>query len=135
MQNKLHWAVTGQTAAELIAQRASFAMYLDYAEEQARRRRMLYMRDWREKLDAFLAFNERDVLKDAGKVSAEVAQRLALDEFEKFDQARMVADIWPGSANPMRFKVRTVSGSSSTPVKIRLPKRDDRASSPAKSSP
>jgi hypothetical protein len=67
-------------------------MYLDYAEEQARRRRTLYMRDWRDKLDAFLQFNERDVLQNAGKVSAEIAQKLALDEFDKFDRARVLAE-------------------------------------------
>ena len=49
-------------------------MYLDYAEDQAHRRQPLYMRDWRERLDAFLRFNERDILLNAGKVSMEVAQ-------------------------------------------------------------
>lgn len=112
IQNKLHWAVTGKTAAELIAERADHTqpnmglttwkgakvrrtdvtvaknylregeiqelnrivtMYLDYAEDQARRRKVLYMRDWREKLDAFLQFNERDILTNAGKVAKEVA--------------------------------------------------------------
>jgi hypothetical protein len=53
-------------------------MYLDYAEDQARRRHMLYMRDWREKLDAFLTFNERDILTDAGRVSRAVAETLVL---------------------------------------------------------
>ena len=64
-------------------------MYLDYAEEQAERRKPLYMRDWREKLDGFLAFNEREVLKDAGRISAEIAQRLALDEYERFERRRI----------------------------------------------
>lgn len=131
VQNKLHWAITGRTAAELIAERARadqpnmgltswkgakvrradvtvaknylsddelrqlnriVTMYLDYAEEQAERRRPLYMRDWREKLDAFLQFNERDILKDAGRVSGEVAQRLALDEYEKFERRRLAEE-------------------------------------------
>ena len=131
VQNKLHWAITGSTAAEIIAERADaekpnmglttwkgvkvrradvtvaknyleedeirqlnriVTMYLDYAEEQAERRRPLYMRDWREKLDAFLAFNERDILKDAGRVSAEVARKLALDEFEKFERRRLAEE-------------------------------------------
>lgn len=131
VQNKLHWAITGSTAAEIIAERANagkpnmglttwkgvkvrradvtvaknylredeirqlnriVTMYLDYAEEQAERRRPLYMRDWRAKLDAFLAFNERDILKDAGRVSAEVAQRLALDEYEKFERRRLAEE-------------------------------------------
>ena len=131
VQNKLHWAVTGRTAAEIIAERADaekpnmglttwkgakvrradvtvaknylqegeirqlnriVTMYLDYAEEQAERRHPLYMRDWRAKLDAFLAFNERDILKDAGRVSTEVAQKLALDEYEKFQTRRLVEE-------------------------------------------
>ena len=50
------------------------------------------MRDWRAKLDAFLAFNEREILKDAGRVSAEVAQRLALDEYEKFETRRLAEE-------------------------------------------
>ena len=127
VQNKLHWAITGSTAAEIIADRASadkpnmglttwkgtkvhkadvtvaknylnddeirqlnriVTMYLDYAEEQAERRKPLYMRDWREKLDGFLAFNERDILNNAGRVSADVAERLALGEYEKFEKKR-----------------------------------------------
>ncbi len=128
VQNKLHWAITGSTAAEIIAERADskkpnmglttwkgakvrkadvtvaknylnddeirqlnriVTMYLDYAEEQAERRKPLYMRDWREKLDAFLKFNERDVLRNAGRVSAEVAQKLALAEYEQFERRRL----------------------------------------------
>jgi hypothetical protein len=64
-------------------------MYLDYAEDQAKRRKPLCMRDWREKLDALLRFNDREVLKDPGKVSMEVAQVLALEQFEKYDRARL----------------------------------------------
>lgn len=128
VQNKLHWAITGRTAAEIIAERADatkpnmglttwkgakvrradvtvaknylnadeirslnriVTMYLDYAEEQAERRRPLYMRDWRAKLDAFLAFNEREILKDGGRISAEVAQKLALDEYDRFERRRL----------------------------------------------
>jgi hypothetical protein len=131
VQNKLHWAITGSTAAEIIAARASaekpnmglttwkgtkvrkgdvtvaknylsdeeirqlnriVTMYLDYAEEQTERRKPLYMRDWREKLDGFLKFNERDILENAGRVSAEVAQQLALGEYDKFARARFDAE-------------------------------------------
>ena len=131
VQNKLHWAITGSTAAEIIAERANadkpnmglstwkgakvrkgditvaknyltddeirqlnriVTMYLDYAEEQAERRKPLYMRDWREKLDGFLQFNERDILKNAGRVSAEVAQKLALAEYEKFERRRITEE-------------------------------------------
>jgi len=128
VQNKLHWAISRHTAAELIAGRADASkpnmgltswkgpkvrkadvtvaknylnedeirqlnrivtMYLDYAEEQAERRRVLHMNDWREKLDAFLKFNEREVLTDAGRVSMEVAQTLAAEHYEAFNQRRL----------------------------------------------
>jgi len=128
VQNKMHWASTRRTAAEIIAERADASkpnmgltswkgakvrrgdvtvaknylneegvrslnrivtMYLDYAEEQASRRRQLYMRDWREKLDAFLEFNEREILHDAGKVSMEVAKKLASDTYDAFHQRRL----------------------------------------------
>ncbi len=126
VQNKLHWAVTGKTAAELIAERADsekpsmglttwknapagkilksdvcvaknylieheirelervVSMYLDYAENQAARRIPMKMADWVAKLDAFLQFNEYEVLTNAGKVSAEVARRLAEAQYDKF---------------------------------------------------
>lgn len=67
-------------------------MYLDYAEDQARRRQVLYMRDWRERLDAFLQFNQRAILTDAGTVSRAVADRLALDEYDKFHARRLAAE-------------------------------------------
>jgi hypothetical protein len=59
-------------------------MYLDYAELQASRGRTMYMKDWRVKLDAFLKFNEMDILENMGKVSHEVAVALAEKEFEVF---------------------------------------------------
>ncbi len=131
IQNKLHWVVSGKTAAEIIAGRADHkepnmgltswrgakvrkpdvtiaknylnekeiaelnrivTMYLDFAEDQARRRKVLYMRDWREKLDAFLQFNERDILTDAGRLEKAVADRLALEEYDKFHARRLVAE-------------------------------------------
>ena len=126
VQNKLHWAVTGNTAAELIAGRADasqpnmglttwknapngkilktdigtaknylqekeikeleriVSMYLDFAELQAERQIPMKMADWVTRLDAFLQFNEYQILKDAGKVSHEVAMKLAETEYEKF---------------------------------------------------
>lgn len=126
VQNKLHWAITGQTAAEIIAQRADadkpnmglttwkkapkgkilksdihvaknylqeaeieeleriVTMYLDYAENQAKRQVPMTMKDWVSKLDAFLQFNDYEVLQNAGKVSTEVAKKLANDAYEKF---------------------------------------------------
>lgn len=131
IQNKLHWAATGKTAAELIAERADHTqpnmgltawksdkvrktdvtiaknylreaeiaelnrivtMYLDYAEDQARRRKVLYMCDWREKLDAFLQFNQRDILTHAGRVEKAVADKLAEGEYDKFQTRRLVAE-------------------------------------------
>lgn len=127
VQNKMLWAVAGQTAPELIASRANpdianmglttwqgsrvrkhdvtvaknylsreeveeldriVVMYLDYAEDQARRRRTMTMRDWEERLDAFLQFNEREVLLHAGKLRADVAEKLVLERYEAFDTAR-----------------------------------------------
>ncbi|MCK5229717.1 MAG: virulence RhuM family protein, partial [Desulfobulbaceae bacterium] len=126
--NKLHFAISGKTAAELISERADAAkpnmgltswkgakvrlrdvtiaknylnekeleglnrvvtMYLDYAEDQAKRHRHIFMRDWREKLDAFLQFNERDILTNAGKVSKAVADSLALEQYDRFNQQRL----------------------------------------------
>jgi hypothetical protein len=66
-------------------------MYLDYAEDQAQRRRTLTMHDWEEKLDAFLQFNEREVLTHAGKLRADVAEKLALERYESFDATRREA--------------------------------------------
>ncbi len=126
VQNKLHWAITGQTAAEIVATRVSsdkenmgltnwkntpkgkirktdiviaknylnekeldslnriVSMYLDYAENQARKGVVMYMKDWVQKLDVFLQFNEEAILKHKGKVSHEVAIVLAEKEFEKY---------------------------------------------------
>lgn len=126
VQNKLHWAITGQTAAELIAARAdsskdnmglttwknapkgsirktdvgvaknylnekeldglnrNVTMYLDYAENQAIKGIVLFMKDWVLKLDAFLKFNEESILNHQGKISHEVALTLAENEYDKY---------------------------------------------------
>lgn len=126
VQNKLHWAITCKTAAEIIAGRAKSSalnmglatwknaprgkilksdvsiaknylneaeiknlerivtMYLDYAENQAARRIPMKMQDWNKKLDAFLKFNEYEVLNDAGKISHEIAIQMAEDEYSRF---------------------------------------------------
>jgi len=128
VQNKLHFAVSGKTAAELIFERVDASkpnigltswkgakvlpsdvtiaknylnakeidqlnrivtMYLDYAEDQARRHRQIFMHDWRKKLDAFLKFNERDILRNAGKVTKEVADQLALEQYKRFNTHRL----------------------------------------------
>ena len=59
-------------------------MYLDYAEFQASRGRLMKMKDWAQKLDAFLKFNEQDILQDKGKISHEVAIALAEKEYDAF---------------------------------------------------
>lgn len=63
-------------------------MYLDYAENQAKNRKTVTMAEWDQKLDAFLTFNEKDLLDHAGKVSAQVAENLALERYEEFDKRR-----------------------------------------------
>ncbi len=131
VQNKMLWAVTGHTAAEIIAARADpeaqnmgltswkgsivrkgdvgtgknyltaeevkelnriVTMYLDFAEDQAQRRKQVTMAIWAEKLDAFLAFNDREVLTNAGKIRMDVAQKLASNNFAIFDTARKRAE-------------------------------------------
>lgn len=126
VQNKLHWAITGHTAAEIISTRAKaelpnmglttwknspkgkilksdisiaknylnkneidelnriVTMYLDYAENQAARQLPMKMKDWVEKLDVFLQFNDYSVLKNAGSISTNIAKKLATEQFEKF---------------------------------------------------
>lgn len=65
-------------------------MWLDYAEDQARRRKQVFMKDWERKLDEFLAFNDRKVLPNAGSVSKKVADNHAHDEYDRFAQRRRV---------------------------------------------
>ncbi len=60
------------------------SMYLDYAENQAKKLQAMTMKDWIIKLNAFLQFNEQEILTNAGKISAELAKNLAESEFEKY---------------------------------------------------
>ena len=126
VQNKLHFAISGQTAAEIIRSRVDskkpnigltnwtnspkgairkndvtiaknylnekeldglnriVTMYLDYAEMQAQKGVAMTMKEWVNKLDSFLQFNEKDILQNSGKVSHEVAITLAESEFDKY---------------------------------------------------
>ena len=126
VQNKLHWAITRQTAAEIIVSRANHekekmgltswknspdgkirksdvsnaknylteeelkplnrivSMYLDYAEDQAEQGNVMTMKDWAEKLNAFLQFNQKDILQNSGKVTAAIAKEFAEQEYEKY---------------------------------------------------
>lgn len=134
VQNKLLYAVTGQTAAEIIHSRAGASknnmglktwkgagrgriltktdttiaknyldeeeiktlellvnQYLDFAEFQARRRKVMYMSDWKVKLDDFLKLNEQDILINAGRISADIARDIAHAKYEKFvDNRRLI---------------------------------------------
>lgn len=126
VQNKMHYAIHGNTAAEVISTRANHkkdhmgltswrnapdgkivktdvsiakkylakneaeelneivTMYLDYATRQARRHIPMTMADWAEKLDAFLKFNDAEILSGKGKVTAKIAKTFAESEFEKY---------------------------------------------------
>jgi len=131
VQNKMLWAITGKTAAEIIESRSNpdkpnmgltswrgsivrkydagiarnylkadeikdlneiVTMYLDYAERQALQRKTITMEQWSEKLDAFLEFNEQELLTHAGKVKAEVAKKIAEDRYEVFNKKRKIAE-------------------------------------------
>ena len=98
VQNKLHFAIHGQTAAELIKARADSSKpnmglivnaYLDLAESRARRNIPMTMEDWSKRLDMFLEFDDRDILTNAGSISAKIAKDFAESEFEKY---RVVQD-------------------------------------------
>ena len=131
VQNKLHWAIHGQTAAEVIVARADatkermglttwkdaptgkiqkfdvsvaknyltesemaqlqrlVSAYLDVAEDMALRQIPMTMQDWETRLNRFIAATDREILQDAGKVTAEIAQAHAESEFEKY---RIVQD-------------------------------------------
>ena len=127
VQNKLHYAVTGLTAPEIIARRVDagapnmgltawkgarvrrtdvtvaknyllepeiaelnriVSMFLDFAEDQASRRKQIFLRDWEQRLDDFLRFNERAVLDGGGTVSRQDADQRALAAYDEFDARR-----------------------------------------------
>lgn len=77
-------------------------MFLDYAEDQARRRKQIFLADWRQKLDEFLRFNERRVLPDLGRVSREDADRKANHEFDRFAERRRALAEAEGEAEAMK---------------------------------
>jgi hypothetical protein len=77
-------------------------MWLDYAEDQARRRKQVFMSDWEERLDAFLAFNERRVLPDAGKMTRKAADAFAREQYERFAERRRAFKESQGEADAVR---------------------------------
>ena len=141
IQNKLHFAATGMTAAELIKKRANHllpnmgltnwkgsevmktdvtiaknylneneieelnrivTMWLDFAEDQAKRRKQVFMKDWELKLDEFLKFNDRRVLPNAGKTSKSAAENHAREEYEIFADHRRTEKERIGEAESIR---------------------------------
>jgi len=132
VQNRMLWAVTGHTAAEIIANRSNpeltnmgltswigskvrkmdvdtaknylsqqevdelnriVTMYLDYAEDQAKKRKAITMAEWEQKVDAFLSFNERELLTHAGTIRASVAKQLAEERYALFDKHRQTQEL------------------------------------------
>jgi len=79
---------------ELEALNRVVTMYLDFAEDQAKRHKQVFMRDWREKLDSFLQFNERNILTHAGKITHELAATKAESEYDKFNLKRIREKDW-----------------------------------------
>ena len=141
VQNKMLWAITGKTAAEIIEDRSDptkmnmgltswkgsivrkgdvsiaknylnkeeveelnriVTMYLDYAEDQATRRKAMTMEMWAEKLDAFLTFNERELLTHAGTIKATVAQQLAEKRYEEFSSNRRKSEAEKADAEDIK---------------------------------
>lgn len=80
------------TQDELTELNRIVTMYLDYAEDQAKRRQTMTMAEWSTRLDAFLMFNERELLTNAGKVRANVAKALAERRYAEYDASRKAAD-------------------------------------------
>ncbi|UQA62795.1 virulence RhuM family protein [Polyangium aurulentum] len=77
-------------------------MFLDFAEDQARRRKQIFLRDWKTRLDDFLRFNDREVLPDAGRVSREYADQKATEEYERFAAQRRAQREAEGEAEALR---------------------------------
>jgi len=164
MQNKLHFAATGKTAPELIAERADagqanmgltswkgavvrkgdvtiaknylkedeiaelnriVVMFLDYAEDQAKRRKQVFLKDWKAKLDDFLRFNERGVLADAGTVSREAADEKAQQEYDRFSERRRTEIETQAEQDAMRELENTANKLPKSPKKRKQKKKGD----------
>lgn len=80
VQNQLHWAIHGETAAETIIVNA----YLDLAELRAEEELPMTMEDWAEQFEGVLRLSRKEILEDAGTISSKIAQQYALSEFEKY---------------------------------------------------
>lgn len=84
------------------------SMWLDFAEDQARRRKQVFMTDWQTRLDDFLRFNDRNVLSDSGKISKKMADEKAQAEYEQFAKHRREAKESLGEADLMKQIEATV---------------------------
>ncbi|HWW25743.1 MAG TPA: virulence RhuM family protein [Caulobacter sp.] len=85
-------------------------MFLDFAEDQARRRKLMTMAEWAARLDAFLAFNDRNVLANAGRVTADEARRVAQERFETFDTGRRAAEADAADVEHVEEMLRLTEG-------------------------
>lgn len=83
-------------------------MYLDYAELQAKQHHVMHMADWEEKLNQFLQFNGRDVLQNFGNVKREIAEALAITEYEKYDAHRRMIEAV--NADELAEEVKQIKG-------------------------
>jgi len=156
VQNKILYAVTGMTAAEIIHSRADASkpnmglttwkgagrrrqftkqdteiaknylnkeeisilellvnQYLDFAELQARQHKIMYMANWKTKLDAFLELNDRDILSNAGRISSEIARELVHVEYDVFSNKRHMIEANKADEE-LRKTVEKLTGKEST---------------------
>jgi hypothetical protein len=160
IQNKLHFAATGKTAPELIAERADASkpnmgltswkgdvvrkadvtiaknylseeeigelnrivvMFLDFAEDQARRRKQIFLQNWQTRLDDFLRLNERAILPDAGRIGRERANTVAEKEYDRFAIRRREQLELENEADPLDLLQK----------QLKRPPGNDRTMSPA----
>jgi hypothetical protein len=165
VQNKLHWAITGHTAAEIVAERADasqpnmgltswkgakvrrgdvtvaknylneaevrqlnriITMYLDYAELQAERKQPIYMRDWREKLDAFLRFNDQEILKDKGSVSMETHSSLHWSSMKNSPAGELLKKVMNLIRHLIRWQNRSQGKNGPRKKTVSLPDKSGR---------
>jgi len=86
-------------------------MWLDFAEDQAKHRKQVFMKDWEQKLDEFLRFNDRKVLPNAGKVSKQAAEKYAKAEYEQFEVRRRAYKESVGEAESIKQLEEAAKGS------------------------
>jgi hypothetical protein len=169
VQNKLHWAAHGHTAAEIVFERANAALpfmgltafkgkkptkqeitvaknyldeeelallnrlvsaYLDIAEINAIQQKPMYMKDWIEVLDGFITMSRQDVLTHAGRISAEIAQKKALEEYDTYkrksmDELSEVEKQFIASIRQAEEKLRIADKSLGLKIRVDKPNKDE----------